>query len=59
MTGQPDGKACPLWRSCPYPALFETPPRPTQFEQRFSQVPNPYVIEPPPIGTCRIAAARS
>jgi hypothetical protein len=59
MTGQPDCKTCPLWRSCPYPALFETPPRPTQFEQHFSQVPNPYVIEPPPIGTRRIAAGEA
>jgi hypothetical protein len=50
-TKLPDCKACPLWRSCPYPALFETPPRPTQFEQKFSQVPNPYVIEPPALGT--------
>lgn len=49
-TGQPRCSACPLWRSCPYPAVFETPPRPTQFEQQFSQVPNPYVIEPPLAG---------
>lgn len=47
MTGQADCAECPLWRTCPYPAIFETPPQPTQFEQRFSQVPNPYVIEPP------------
>jgi hypothetical protein len=47
MTGLPDCKTCPLWRTCPYPAIFETPPRETQLAQRFSQVPNPYVIEPP------------
>jgi hypothetical protein len=58
-TKLPDCKACPLWRSCPYPALFETPPRPTQFEQKFSQVPNPYVIEPPAIGTRQVAAGES
>jgi hypothetical protein len=57
MTGLPDCKACPLWRTCPYPAIFETPPRPTQLAQRFSQVPNPYVIEPPPAGT-RFVPAR-
>jgi len=56
MTGLPDCKACPLWRTCPYPAIFETPPRPTHLAQRFSQVPNPYVIEPPPIGTRAVAA---
>ncbi len=47
-TGLPRCGECPLLRTCAYPAIFETPPRPTQFEQRFSQPPNPYVIEPPP-----------
>ncbi|WP_310460921.1 CRISPR system precrRNA processing endoribonuclease RAMP protein Cas6 [Sphaerotilus sp.] len=50
MTGLPVCAECPLWRSCSYPALFETPPQPTQFAQRFTQVPNPYVIEPPASG---------
>lgn len=56
MTGQPHCPDCPLWRSCPYPALFETPPRQTLLRQQFSQVPNPYVIEPPSWGTRSIAA---
>lgn len=56
MTGLPDCKACPLWRTCPYPAIFETPPRQTQLVQRFSQVPNPYVVEPPAPGTRRVPA---
>lgn len=47
MTRQRHCPDCPLWRSCPYPALFETPPQPTALGQQFSQVPNPYVIEPP------------
>lgn len=46
-TGLPRCGECPLLRSCAYPAIFETPPAPTQFEQKFSQLPNPYVIEPP------------
>jgi CRISPR/Cas system endoribonuclease Cas6 (RAMP superfamily) len=46
-TGLPHCGECPLRRSCAYTAIFETPPQPTQFEQVFSQVPNPYVIEPP------------
>jgi hypothetical protein len=54
LTGQPQCKACTLWRTCPYPAVFETPPAPTQFGQQFSAVPNPYVIEPPPIGLRRL-----
>jgi hypothetical protein len=47
MTGLPVCSECPLWRTCAYPAVFETPPQPTQFAQRFTQVPNPYVVEPP------------
>jgi hypothetical protein len=58
VTGQPECRMCPLWRSCQYPAIFETPPRPTQFGERFSAVPNPFVIEPPPIGTSHAAADR-
>ncbi|MEX8511844.1 MAG: CRISPR system precrRNA processing endoribonuclease RAMP protein Cas6 [Leptothrix ochracea] len=59
MTGMPACPACPLWRTCPYPALFETPPQPTQLRQQFSQVPNPYVIEPPPLGTRSIGAGEA
>lgn len=44
---------CPLRLTCPYPAIFETPARPTRFSQRFSALPNPYVIEPPALGTRR------
>jgi hypothetical protein len=56
MTGLPACQPCPLYRSCPYPAIFETPPRPTPLAQAFAQVPNPYVIEPPPLGTRRVGA---
>lgn len=52
-TGLPRCAECPLLRRCPYPAIFETPPRPTQFAQRFSELPNPYVIEPP-AGRCSL-----
>ncbi|MEY4910055.1 MAG: hypothetical protein RL260_3773 [Pseudomonadota bacterium] len=48
MTGLDRCGECPLQRTCAYPALFEVPPQPTQFAQQFSQLPNPYVIEPPP-----------
>lgn len=47
VTDRPQCTGCPLWRTCVYPAIFETPPQPTQFAQQFSAVPNPYVIEPP------------
>lgn len=50
MTKQTDCKGCPLYRTCPYTNIFETP-APTQHElQKFSQVPNGYIIEPPEWG---------
>jgi hypothetical protein len=55
MTGLPACSPCPLYGTCPYPAIFEAPPRPTPLPQRFTQVPNPYVIEPPPPGTRAVA----
>jgi hypothetical protein len=56
MTGAPVCAGCPLYRTCPYPAIFETPRPSAHALQRFSQVPNPYVIEPPVIGLRRVAA---
>lgn len=52
LTRAPVCDGCALLYTCPYAALFETrPPRervPTL--QDFSQVPRPYVIEPPVLG---------
>jgi hypothetical protein len=56
LTGLPECGGCPLYRTCPYPALFETPAPAAHALQRFSQVPNPYVVEPPPLG-CRYVPA--
>lgn len=51
VTRQKDCKDCPLYRSCAHAEIFETPPPPEGHRlQKFSQVPNPYVIEPPPLG---------
>lgn len=50
VTREKDCKACALYRSCPYPAVFETPAPESHRLQKFSQIPNPYVIEPPPWG---------
>lgn len=50
MTKQQDCKACPLYRTCPYPAIFETPAPLNHNLQKFSQVPNGYIIEPPDWG---------
>lgn len=47
MTRQASCPSCPLYRTCPYAAIFEPPP-PLEHElQRFSSVPSPYVIEAP------------
>ncbi|WP_143892705.1 CRISPR system precrRNA processing endoribonuclease RAMP protein Cas6 [Tepidimonas sediminis] len=51
VTGEKHCSVCSLYRRCAYPAIFETPPRPTTLKQQFSQVPNPYVIEPPTLDT--------
>ena len=46
MTKQAECKGCPLYRTCPYTNIFETP-APTEHElQKFSQIPNGYMIEP-------------
>jgi hypothetical protein len=56
MTGLPECAGCPLYRTCPYPALFEAPAPAAHALQRFSQVPNPYVVEPPPLGSRYVPA---
>ncbi len=51
VTHMQDCKACLLYRQCAYPKVFETPP-PLQVQfQNFSQIPNPFVLEPPPMGS--------
>jgi hypothetical protein len=50
---------CPLLATCPYPAIFETPAPAEHPLQKFSAVPNPYVIEPPPLGTRFVAAGEN
>jgi len=56
MTGATRCDGCLLRTTCPYPAVFEAPAPATHALQRFSQIPNPYVIEPPALGTTRIEA---
>lgn len=51
MTGASTCDGCMLRATCPYPAIFEAP-APGQHElQNFSHVPNPYVLEAPPVGS--------
>jgi hypothetical protein len=56
MTRAKTCDGCPLLVTCPYPAIFDSPAPPVHALQKFSRVPNPYVIEPPPLGTRAIAA---
>ena len=46
MTKQADCKACPLYQTCPYTNIFEMPAPKEHHLQKFSQVPNGYIIEP-------------
>jgi CRISPR/Cas system endoribonuclease Cas6 (RAMP superfamily) len=45
-----DCKACMLRRHCAYTQIFETQPPLAESFQAFSQIPSPFVIEPPPLG---------
>lgn len=50
MTREPACPACPLSLTCPYSLIFETPAPSEHKLQKFSAVPNPYIIEPPDWG---------
>ncbi len=50
VTRLKDCRECPLYRSCAYPEIFETPAPAAHRLQKFTQAPHPYVIEPPPLG---------
>lgn len=56
ITGQPACAGCPVASDCAYTAIFDAPPRATVLSPQPLSVPNPYVIEPPPMGTPAIAA---
>lgn len=48
MTRKKECIPCPLYRSCPFPAIFAPPPPPDGHTlQDFNQIPVPFVIEPP------------
>jgi len=50
MTREKECKPCPLYRSCPYPAVFSPPPPAEHSLQKFSEIPAPFVVEPPAWG---------
>ena len=47
MMHQPDCKGCPLYRTCPYTAVFETPPPQDGVRFGMQTVPPAFVVEPP------------
>lgn len=59
LTQQSHCEGCALRASCPYPAVFEAPAPAQHDMQRFSHIPNPYVLEPPPLGTTHLAAGET
>ncbi|MDR1945809.1 MAG: CRISPR system precrRNA processing endoribonuclease RAMP protein Cas6 [Desulfovibrio sp.] len=50
MTREKQCPPCPLYASCPYSLLFETPPPLEHPLQKFNSVPSPYIVEPPSWG---------
>ncbi len=56
MTRQPTCMGCPLIQTCPYTQIFEAPPPAEHALQKFSQIPNAYVIEPPLLADTRLQA---
>jgi hypothetical protein len=58
MTRQKECQGCPLYGTCPYPAIFAPPPVAHRL-QHFSQPPAPYVIEPAGWGARHLAAGES
>ena len=50
VTRERDCTACALYRTCAYPAIFETPPPLNYARRKLSHVPLPFVVEPPPWG---------
>jgi len=50
MTKIKDCNACPLKETCPYTLVFEPSAHTQQSVQNYTQLPAPYVIEPPKVG---------
>ena len=55
MTRQKQCEGCPLIASCPFPAIFAPLPPDAHTLQKFSDIPVPYIIEPPDWGVSHLA----
>lgn len=56
MTRQPTCTDCPLRATCPYTRIFEALAPDDHYLQRFSAIPNAYVVEPPTPVTAPVPA---
>lgn len=56
MTRQSICTGCPLIQTCPYTRIFEAVPPTEHSLQKFSQIPNAYVIEPPRLDNAHLQA---
>jgi hypothetical protein len=56
VTGEPRCAGCALYRTCSYPAIFETPPPLHYGRRKLANVPLPFIVEPPPWGERQHAA---
>ncbi len=54
-----DDTPCALHATCPYCQLFAAPPLPGHSLQKFSHMPQPYVIEPPTGGARQLQAGQT
>jgi len=54
VTKMDNCKACLLYQQCAYPKIFETPAPTNSDLQHFSAIPNPFIVEPPPMGEKRL-----
>ncbi|MCF8004884.1 MAG: CRISPR system precrRNA processing endoribonuclease RAMP protein Cas6 [Chromatiaceae bacterium] len=50
VTRAPTCNGCLLRQQCAYSTFFESPALPEQAGQRYSALPHPFVLEPPPAG---------
>lgn len=56
VTGRDDCTGCPLYRSCPYPAIFAPPPPLNYARRTLSDIAPAFVVEPPAWGECNFAS---
>jgi len=59
VTRAPTCDGCLLRTHCVYSTLFESPPTSEQTARRYSALPHPFVLEPPPAGQREISPGES